>query len=425
MKYVFTIQLIFFLLYSAVGQPADSLGEQPLLRWNFNETGSTYLQVKGMGQVWFRYSELNTPSMIDSEMKDAHYDITLRRWRVALYGQLTERLFLFAKVGDNNFQFDQQSPDKPLIHDASVEYEFIPGKFTVGGGLTGWAGLLRFASPDVNSILSLDAPIYQQATPQIKNKNARGLSLFAKGQVNRFDYRLVVQQTRPTKPYDEITSPDIFRFNENNTTPQFQGYIKYMFDHFESDKLPYQEGTYLSHKPVFDLGMGFVYQKSGTHTIGHQGEELKHDIMLIGADLFIEESIANDISLNLYAAISYYDFGDNYIYFSSVDNPIYSGKPEHNLGNAFPTIGTGSTFYLQSGLYVGHIQPFVSLQHSNYQRLNSPMVTTEWGLNWLLFHEHHKITLAYQTRPYFAQDDNQFHFQANRRSFTLQYQLSF
>lgn len=399
--------------------------EQPLLKWDLNSDGSRYVQVKGMGQLWFRYSELNTPSMIDGVMEDSYLDISLRRWRVAMSAQLTQRVFVFVKVGDNNFEFDNDSPDKPLIHDASIEYDFIPGKLIAGGGLTGWAGLLRFSSPDVNSILTLDAPVYQQATPQIKNKNARGISFFVKGQINRFDYRIVIQDTRPTKAYIDSTSPNIYQFDTKGRNPQLQGYFKYMFDHFESDKLPYQQGTYLSHKPVFDVGLGFIYQKEGTHTVGHQGEELKHDIMLAGADLFVEEPIAKHVSLNLYAAVSYFDFGENYINFNGVDNPVYSSSPEHNLGNSFPAIGTGSSFYLQSGLYIGHIQPFVSIQHSNYQRLNSPMVLTEWGFNWLLFHEHHKITLAYQTRPYFEQDDGLYHFNANKKSLTLQYQLSF
>jgi hypothetical protein len=78
-------------------------------------------------------------------------------------------------------------------------------------------------------------------------------------------------------------------------------------------------------------------------------------------------------------------------------------------GDAFPMIGTGTTTYLQLGYLFpkellkewGTLQPFVTSQFADWDRLNDNMMMYEYGMNWLINGNATKLSLHYQSRPVF------------------------
>ena len=99
---------------------------------------------------------------------------------------------------------------------------------SIGGGLTEWNGVSRYSSPSIGSILSLDAPLYQQATNDITDQFVRKYSIYAKGQIAKLDYRLAVSTPmsvqRSTAQQATISGNSLF--SSEPAKAQWHGYFK-------------------------------------------------------------------------------------------------------------------------------------------------------------------------------------------------------
>ena len=101
---------------------------------------------------------------------------------------------------------------------------------------------------------------------------------------------------------------------------------------------------------------------------------------------------------------------------------------------AAPIIGTGQTVFAQAGYKFkdgllkgnGTLQPYVSAQISQFDKLHEPMVLLDGGLNWFVHGTHNgKITLNYQSRPVFDQNAAGEWTQTSRKGMVvMQYQIS-
>lgn len=65
---------------------------------------------------------------------------------------------------------------------------------SIGVGLTGWSGLSRFSSPSIGTLLGIDVPLYLQTTNDVTDQFIRKLSVYAKGELGRFDCRVTMSQ---------------------------------------------------------------------------------------------------------------------------------------------------------------------------------------------------------------------------------------
>ena len=68
------------------------------------------------------------------------------------------------------------------------------------------------------------------------------------------------------------------------------------------------------------------------------------------------------------------------------------------------------------------LMPYVSMQHANYDRLNSAMNFYDAGINWLLAGHNSKFTLAYQNRPVYNVSGD---LTSHKSAFIAQYQVFF
>ena len=62
-------------------------------KFNLNPDGSQYLKFGFLNQVWLRYEQNNPGSQVLGEPVDDTTDISLRRTRFVLQGQLTDRVY--------------------------------------------------------------------------------------------------------------------------------------------------------------------------------------------------------------------------------------------------------------------------------------------------------------------------------------------
>lgn len=438
--------LTVFTFAQEVEKPATPVVKFPEFKKNLNNDGSHYIKFTTVAQFWSRYTDVNPGTKINGQTPSP-FDIGIRRLRFSVFTQLTDRVFFYAQFGQNNFNYTSTLQAGSFVHDAVGEYKVAKnGNLTLGTGLTGWSGLTRFSAPAVGSILGVDAPLYQQATNNVTDQFLRKLSIYAKGQVGRLDYRLAISKPmlaqNALQPNAAINAANAV-FNTLDSKVQTQGYLNYQFFDKENNTLCYTTGTYHGKKKILNIGAGWIKQNKAGWIYGDavKKDTIYNNMVLLGADVFMELPLSErSNAITAYVAFTDYQMGKNYIRNVSVMNPIPAGAANttgtlNSNGNGAPMVGTGQTIFTQFAYKFkddilpqnGSLQPYASIQYSNYQALKDPLLVYEAGLNWLINGGHNsKITLGYQSRPIYMKDNNGEWINSSRKGMVvLQYQVSF
>ena len=424
---------------SIFGQNKTSNSNQKKeLKLNINEDGSHFVKATFLNQVWLRYNDNNPGSTVFGYPESSTYDIALRRIRFQLYGQLTDKLFFYTQVGQNNIGYASPRKQGLFFHDALVEFALDNEKLSIGTGLTGWGGPSRYSAASVGNLLSLDAPLYQQATNDATDQFLRKFSLYAKGKLGVFDYRFAlskpmsIQQSSMVVPISENAS-----FSHLPSKIQTSGYFMFQLKDKESNQTPYMKGSYFGKKHVMNIGLGFLHQNDAMWSTNSTSDTVLSDLSLLALDFYYDAPLrsTNGSAITAYASISKNNYCNNYIRNIGALNPA-NGSNNSNVvnggGNAFPTIGTGTTFYSQLGyvlpnsiLNKGKLQAFTALQYSWYERQSLTMKMYEMGVNWYMANDYAKISFMLQNRPVFEQNLSNDAIETDRKSMAVvQIQLS-
>ena len=414
-----------------------------------NEEKTHWIKGTGLGQIWVRYTDLNPGSTIFGTPKDQIFDVGLRRVRYQVMGQITDQVFIYTQFGINSF--GSLSGRKPglFLHDVTAEYAVVKSKLSLGAGLHGWNGTVRYSSSSVGSILGLDLPYIEESTNDITDQFVRKLGVFAKGQWGALDYRISVSnpfpiQTAlnpvPTLP-EKVTN--IAYYSATAPAVNYQGYFFWQFLDKEVNQVPYMTGTYLGKKQVFNIGGGFSTQD---HAVEYRettdGQVIQQGSKQFGLDVFYDAPLDKEkgTALTVYAAGIDYDFGPNYLRNAGAMNPANGVNAQGTFsgpGNNAPLIGTGQVYYIQAGYLMkkdllsklGTVQPYGQLIVSDYDRIEKPIVIYDIGVNWLQSGHRSKLSLDYQSRPVLAQGTTQKlvknESDSRKGMLVLQYQFSF
>lgn len=444
MKKIFASMALLWTVSFAYSQEKPK--ETTELKMNLNESGSHYIKATFLNQIWLRYNQSNPGTQVLGEPKAETFDIGLRRTRFQLYGQLTDRAFFYFQFGQNNFNYLSQNAGnrklQAFFHDALGEYRITKGneKLILGGGLTIANGLSRFSQPSIGTIATMDVPIFAQATVDQTDEFSRKLSVYARGQLGRFDYRVVLSDPFPVTTNGQ-TPPALSSnatFAQQGHKKQYQGFFIYNFFDKEPHTTPYMTGTYLGKKKILNLEGGFISQANATWT--KEGTDTTYHAMnLWSAALFYDAPINAEkgTALNAYAGYFNYDFGPGYLRYNGIMNPGSSVKgpyPAGSQGNAYPMFGTGKIWYLQVGYLMkkdllgegnGTLMPYASLMSADYTRLDKQMNVMNVGMNWLMKGHTSKLTLDLQNRPYYAQQGSELIRSGRKNQVVLQYQIFF
>lgn len=402
-----------------------------------------YFKFTFVNQAWLRSTHTNPGSQVFGYDKAHVTDIGIRRFRIQAYGQLTDRVFIYSQLGINNYNYLSDRKTGFFLHDALGEYAVVKAKLSLGMGLSAWSGLSRFASPSVGSIMGVDAPLFEQSTNDVTDQFLRKLSLYGKGKLGRFDYRLVMsnplafQKSPVYNPATALTRNS--NFSLKPARMEWNGYFQWQFLDAESNLTPYMAGTYLGTKKVFNLGAGFVYQADAMWHLAENGRDTVTTAMRqLALDVFYDAPVGTKgQALNAYLALVNFDFGPGYARNNGPMNPATGNRLPgvfNGGGNAFPLVGTGSVVFAQVGYKLrngllgnaGTLMPYFSVQHSDYERFPDPGNFYDYGVAWLLAGQNAKLTLAHQSRPvYTTGPDGVIHRTDQRGSTILQYQVFF
>jgi len=422
------------------------------MKLKLNEDGSHYIKGTFLNQVWVRYNQSNPGTLVLGEPADQTVDIGLRRTRLQFFGQLTDHVFFYTQFGQNNFNYlsGQNATNtgnrkfQAFFHDALGEYKVWRGndRLFLGGGLTITNGLSRFSQPSVGTIMTMDVPVFAQATVDQTDEFSRKLSVYARGQVGRLDYRLVLSDPFPITS-NGVPSPPLSSsatFSQRGHHKQYQGFFAYNFFDKESHVTPYMTGTYLGKKKVFNLEAGFIKQNKAMWTKETLASDtMYHAMNLYSVALYYDAPLnaSKGTALSAYAGFFGYDFGPDYLRYNGIMNPangLKGGNILNSSGNAFPMFGTGQVIYAQVGYLMkrdllgaehGTLMPYASLMSADYDKLSSRMNVYNIGLNWLLKGHSSKLSLDYQSRPVYEQQGVDWIRTGHKGQIVLQYQIYF
>ena len=431
--------------------------EKNELKYNLNESGSHFFKVTFLNQTWLRLNQSNPGTTVIQEPKSSTFDIGLRRTRIQMFGQISDHVFLYFQFGMNNFNYLNGFPAfntagtpsnrkvAAFFHDAVGEYLVWKNKdyLKIGGGLTIVNGLSRFSSPSISSIMSMDVPVFAQATVDQTDQFSRKLSLYARGQVGHIDYRVAVSDPFPIQTNGAAPPAlgTVSNFALKGHNKQFQGLFLYQFFDKEANQTPgYMSGTYLGAKKIFNLEAGFITQKNAMWRKEAGAADTTYQNMnLWSIASFLDMPInrKTGTAINAYLGYFHTDYGANYLRYNGVMNPG-SGVTQAPAGlggaqgNAFPMFGTGSVVYSQLGYLMkrdlfgsgnGTLMPYVQAQVANYQRVTKTLGVYNIGINYLIKGHNGKMTLDYQNRPYYEISGTQIAPSGRRGQVVLQYQV--
>ena len=451
MKKLLTIILLLCGAASVFAQ--DKPKEIEEMRLKLNEDGSHYLKATFLNQVWFRYNDSNPYSTAVGSRATETFDIGLRRTRVQFYGQLTDHVFFYAQFGQNNFNYlaGQNATNsgnrkvQVFFHDALGEYKVWKGndKLYLGGGLTIANGLSRFSQPSIGTIMTMDVPVFAQATVDQTDEFSRKLSTYVRGQLGKLDYRLVVSDPFPITSNGTV-APAIgpnATFAQIGHKKQYQGFFAWNFFDKESHVTPYMTGTYLGKKKILNLEAGFITQKHATWSLDEDGNTQYHSMNLFSAALFYDAPVNAEKGTALSAYAGYYntDYGKGYLRYNGIMNPANgtTGPIAASFGNAYPMFATGQVIYAQLGYLLkkdlfgegnGTLMPYASIMSAKYDRLADQMNVVDVGVNWFIKGHTSKLTLDYQSRPVFKpgeDPDSDYIKDSTRGQVVVQYQIFF
>jgi hypothetical protein len=449
MKQLLFIPIVLIAFGAYAQQTGNTTNEMKL---KLNEDGSHYLKVTFLNQVWLRYNESNPGTTVLGDQTPETFDIGLRRTRLQFFGQLTDHVFFYTQFGQNNFNYlaGQNATNtgnrkvQVFFHDALGEYKVWKGneKLKLGGGLTITNGLSRFSQPSIGTIMTMDVPVFAQATVDQTDEFSRKLSIYARGQLGRFDYRVALSDPFPITTTGTAPPPigASATFAPDTHRKQYQGFFLYNFLDKESNTTPYMTGTYLGKKKVFNIEAGFITQQNATWYTPDAGVTIKRDDMTLWSVALFYDAPVNEekgTALSAYAGFFDTNYGKNYLRYNGIMNTangINNGPYANSQGNAFPMFGTGQVIYAQVGYLLkkdllgeghGTLMPYASLMSADFDALADRMNVFDVGINWLISGHMSKISIDYQNRPVYENQGGDLVKVDNKGQVVLQYQVSF
>ncbi len=416
--------------------------DNEFLKFKLNESGSHYFQATFLNQVWVRSNQNNPGTTVEGEAQSQSFDIGLRRTRMQLYGQITDRAFIYFQFGQNNFNAQYNSTGNrkiaPFFHDALGEYRISEkNQLKVGAGLTILSGLSRFSQPSIGTISTLDVPVFAQTTVDQTDQFSRKLSVYARGQMGHWDYRVAISDPFPITSNGQTTSSlsTVANFTPKGHHLQQNAYLMYQFFDQESHVTPYMTGSYLGTKKIANIAAGLIHQANSSWVKSAAGDTVYQKMMHWAIEGFLDMPLNKAKKTTINAYLGYFNtyYGSNYLRYNGIMNPangtnlpatqtINGQGPIY--GNAYPMFGTGHVVYTQIGYLNNHWMPFASATWASYDRLNGlPTSTYAAGLNYYLQGNKAKLSLELQNRPTYQVKGNDLNAGQRQNSCTLQFQL--
>jgi hypothetical protein len=376
------------LLFPKILSSQKAQDEKPFkpIKIELNDDGSTYIRLIFWNQLWVNTNNLDGDDNLS-------LTTSVRRSRLLAFAEINSRVMIVTHFGLNSLSPENMTA---LGNDGNGPQVFLHGgwgqvklldELYLGAGLHYWKGLTRLNTASTLNFMTLDQPrpFTHWNSLGITDQFARTMGIYAKGQIENFDYRLSVNNPHKSPLGDGadygtagsglVYAGNLFADEDGNSTGNmiYEGYFRYNFFDKESTTLPYNVGTYLGKKKVLAIGAGFFLHPDGMYepsTAEHSG------VTHFAGDIYADMPIDDIRSFNAYASFTKFDYGENYV---------------SRWG------GTGTSIYVQAGFHCGalNLMPYVAFQHNDFEGFEDPVQSLDAGINYFIFGHNAKATLEY------------------------------
>ena len=384
---LFSFLLLSFQLIFSQGSPNYDGG----FKFKFNDDGSKYLRIISWAQFQATYSE-DVPEDVN------HFGFNVRRARVLMFSQITDKFLILTHFGLNNLNSNTMSPtgegagSQIFMHDVWGQWNFTK-QFSVGAGLHYWNGISRLNNQSTLNLLTLDNNRQSWATLGLSDQFARHVGIYFKGNFKKLQYQVAINDamTNGLDMRDPVNGGSAVYggkriLGSKDAGFAFAGYFNYNILDQESQLLPYKVGTYLGTKKVFNIGAGFFAHPSGSVSADSAGNLKGENVGIYALDAFYDAPIKdNGSAITAYATYEWNNYGNDYFYSAYGTGGMFYG----HVGYLIPREGSNPKF-----------QPYVSYATNSYDAVTSNR--NIFGIGGNLFFEGHnsKLTLEYKNQKF-------------------------
>jgi len=392
MKTMALLLVYFFAVHTTMAQEKTEVDHSyKPLTLKLNEDGSKYIRFIMWHQIWA------TTGNLEAENRQRQITPSIRRSRFLAFAQVSPKFMILTHFGLNslsptNLTSLGSNGDSPqmFLHDAWGEFKVHDAVY-VGAGLHYWKGLTRLSNQSTLNLMTLDQsrPFVAWHSLGITDQFARHLGIYAKGQIDKFDYRIALNaplrntigagidfgMKESGLTYNGVTTATEDGDQTGNTV--IEGYFRYNIFDKESTKLPYAVGTYLGKKKVLAIGAGFYAHPNGMYTAESDTTGVHSGVGHFALDIFADMPVgSNGDAANAYLALMNFNYGENYV---------------------SRWAGTGTALIAQAGYYLNSakIMPYVGFNYGAYQGYDDPVTALNVGMNYFINGHFAKLTLEY------------------------------
>jgi len=388
MKKILCISLLVLLSSQAFSQGSPDYGSG--MKIKFNEDGSNYMRIIAWGQMWTQYDD-------DVPDNQKSLEFSTRRARLLTYAQFGSKFLILAHFGLNSLNADNMSPvgkdnsSQLFFHDFWVQYS-LTKNHAIGTGLHYWNGISRLNNQSSLNFLTLDNNRQSWATLGLTDQFARHQGVYAKGSIDKFQYRVAINESLTngldSRNVQENIGTTIYagrkELGSKDAGFNYAGYFEYNFLDQESNFLPYKVGTYLGTKKVFNLGTGFFLHPNGA--VRFNGTTISpEDVSIFAVDAFYDAPLGeNKGAITAYAVYQNNEYGKDYLY---------------------SAYGTGSMLYGHIGYLIPtekltKLQAYVSFASNSYDAVDDNRNVFGIGTNLFMNGHNSKLTLEYKNEKF-------------------------
>lgn len=357
----------------------------------FDDKGDKYIRFISWAQMQANFSEF-----VEEDQNQLSFN--LRRARVLMYSQITDKFLILTHFGLNSLNANNMHPtgkgeySQLFIHDFWTQYA-VNENHVVGGGLHYFNGISRLNNQSTLNMLTLDNNRQSWSTIGLTDQFARHLGFFAKGKFGKLQYRLAINDAitngldaRTPDAVGEVVYGGKRLLGSANAGYAYAGYLEYNFLDQESNFLPFKVGTYLGSKEIFNIGAGFFMHPNGSVHRNSNGTLIGNDVALFALDAFYESPIGeNGSALTTYLTFQSNDYGKDYLY---------------------SAYGTGNMFYGHIGYLLAgskentRFQPYLSYGTNSYDAVSDNRNVLGIGINAYMSGHNSKLTLEYKNQDF-------------------------
>ncbi len=368
------------------------------LKVKFDEDGKKYLRIISWAQVQAGVD-------FDPAPDETSVDFNLRRARVLMFSQITDRFLILTHFGLNSLTKNTMGPlgkdagSQLFFHDVWAQYN-VAKNHTVGAGLHYFNGISRLNNQSTLNMMTLDNNRQSWATIGLSDQFARHLGVFGKGKFGRLQYRVSINDAVVNgldgRDADTTFQGTVYAGarlgNASKSSKTYAGYFDYNLLDEESNFLPYKVGSYLGSKRILNIGAGFFLHPEGAVNISPTGIQEGQNVSVFAADVFYDAPIGdNGAAITAYATYQKNDYGDDYL---------------------FSAYGSGTMVYSHAGYVIpGSIkdvrfQPYASYAINEYDANDDNFNRLGVGLNAYLSGHNSKLSIEYSNEDRFGTVSN-------------------